>query len=464
MIEHRASHPVHTLLTVFLSWKALVLAIVLASSLTGPAYDTSTTLALGRDEITSGGSLVTRLTRWDAIYFTSAAHHGRVYEQEWAFGPGLPGLVSLLALVPRALGLAAPDDLGLEAAIGIIIAHASHWGAVWALYQLTCVLFGVRDKATGRSSAQDLAFFAALLHIISPAGVFLSAGYQEAPFAFLSFLGYLLVAKGHRDSGTFLQTTGLQVAAGCVFGLATVFRSNGILHGIPFAAECLRVVVTPLIAGENPLPHVVSLLGPIVGGLLVASGSVIPQAVAYKRYCGSPESPPWCDSAIPSIYTYVQEHYWGVGFLRYWTVSNIPLFLLAAPVLTILIKSGIEIAKQPSQLVPSARASAASQTKGKVEAKDKADTSSSPEIPSSQVLVVSLAVSQVTLTVLALASYHVQIITRLASGYPVWYWWVAAGLRGSDLARKQWANRIVTFSIVYALVQAALFACFLPPA
>lgn len=156
--------------------------------------------------------------------------------------------------------------------------------------------------------------------------------------------------------------------------------------------------------------------------------------------------------------------YRGVGFLRYWTVSNIPLFLLAAPVLTMLIKSGIEIAKKPSQLVPSARVSAASQTKGKVEAKDKADASSSPETPSSQVLVVSLAVSQVTLTVLALASYHVQIITRLASGYPVWYWWVAAGLRGGDLARKQWANRIVTFSIVYALVQAALFACFLPPA
>jgi phosphatidylinositol glycan class V len=311
MIEHHANHPVHTLLTVFLSWKALILAIVLASSLTGPSYDTSTTLALGRDETTSAGSLVTRLTRWDAIYFTSAAHHGRIYEQEWAFGPGLPGLVSLLAFIPRALGLAPADDLGLEAAIGIVIAHASHWGAVWTLYQLTCTLFGVRDKTTGRSSAQDLAFFAALLHIISPAGVFLSAGYQEAPFAFLSFLGYTLLAKATRDSASLSQTTGLQVAAGCAFGLATVFRSNGLLNGIPFAAECLRVVVSPLIAGENPLPYAASLFGPIIGGLLVASGSVVPQAVAYRRYCsGSSAAPPWCDSAIPSIYTYVQEHYW----------------------------------------------------------------------------------------------------------------------------------------------------------
>lgn len=311
MIEHHASYPVHTLFTVFLSWKALILAVVLASSLTGPAYDTSTTLALDRDEITSAGSLVTRLTRWDAIYFTSAARHGRVYEQEWAFGAGLPGLVSLIATVPRALGLAPPDDLGLEAAIGIFVAHASHWGAVWTLYQLTCTLFGTRDKVTGRISSQELAFFAALLHIISPAGVFLSAGYQEAPFAFLSFLGQLLLAKSSRESGFFLRTTGLQVISGCVFGLATVFRSNGILNGIPFAAECLRVVLTPLVAGENPLPHLGSLLGLVLGGLLVAAGSVIPQAVAYRRYCsGSTSSPAWCSSAIPSIFTYVQEHYW----------------------------------------------------------------------------------------------------------------------------------------------------------
>ena len=38
-------------------------------------------------------------------------------------------------------------------------------------------------------------------------------------------------------------------------------------------------------------------------------------------------------------------------------------------------------------------------------------------------LICILALPQVTLAVLALTSYHVQIINRLSSGYVVWYWW-----------------------------------------
>lgn len=29
----------------------------------------------------------------------------------------------------------------------------------------------------------------------------------------------------------------------------------------------------------------------------------------------------------------MQKHYWGVGMLRYWTLANLPNFLLAAPAL-----------------------------------------------------------------------------------------------------------------------------------
>lgn len=141
-------------------------------------------------------------------------------------------------------------------------------------------------------------------------------------------------------------------------------------------------------------------------------------------------------------------------------MSNLPLFLLAAPVLTILIKSGIDVAKQTTALVPTSKSATASASKGK----DKTSAKPADQDSKAKVLVASLAVSQVTLSVLALASYHVQIITRLSSGYPVWYWWVAAGLRGEDPARKKWADRIIVFGVMYALVQAALFACFLPPA
>lgn len=72
----------------------------------------------------------------------------------------------------------------------------------------------------------------------------------------------------------------------------------------------------------------------------------------------------------------------------------------------------------------------------------------------------SLALPQLSLAILALVSYHVQIITRLASGYPLWYIWLAhqtvkGGTRPSATIR---------WMVIYALIQAGLYASFLPPA
>lgn len=80
-----------------------------------------------------------------------------------------------------------------------------------------------------------------------------------------------------------------------------------------------------------------------------------------------------------------------------------------------------------------------------------------------------LLVPQFFLAFLALTSYHVQIITRLSSGYPVWYWWLAC-LSLDDAKRqtfgRSWncAKIIIGWMVGYALIQAGLFASFLPPA
>lgn len=93
-------------------------------------------------------------------------------------------------------------------------------------------------------------------------------------------------------------------------------------------------------------------------------------------------------------------------------------------------------------------------------------SSSSTKVTSETVLLrdrvtaLSLALPQFLLAILALLSYHVQIITRLASGYPVWYIWLAyqtveGGTRTSTMIR---------WMVIYGLVQAGLYASFLPPA
>ena len=93
---------------VFAAWKTLLLIIAYASP--GPGYDTSSQLLpffeqshVIQDISASWStlrSLIRRitlhLTRWDAVYFTSAADRGHVFEQEWAFSPFLAALTSHL--------------------------------------------------------------------------------------------------------------------------------------------------------------------------------------------------------------------------------------------------------------------------------------------------------------------------------------------------------------------------------
>lgn len=99
--------------------------------------------------------------------------------------------------------------------------------------------------------------------------------------------------------------------------------------------------------------------------LLVWTPFLSSQRWAYSRFCSQDAKRPWCDSSFPSVYSFVQEQYWwvsrvprafkvrdittvlnlnqvlslplllsrDVGFLRYWTLSQLPNFLLASPVL-----------------------------------------------------------------------------------------------------------------------------------
>lgn len=90
--------PVRSLIVAFVAWKALLLLIAAGSSVSAP-YDTSTSLLspLSGSFNESVFDLPTRLTRWDAIYFVQVARRGYHFEQEWAFGSGLPALIALFA-------------------------------------------------------------------------------------------------------------------------------------------------------------------------------------------------------------------------------------------------------------------------------------------------------------------------------------------------------------------------------
>lgn len=150
------------------------------------------------------------------------------------------------------------------------------------------------------------AFIPAALHIIAPAGLFLSAPYSESTFSATSFLGYLLYAHGLKERKAINDLS--VIIAGLTFGIAATVRSNGVLNGVMFAFDL--AVNIAYFRDKKHLRHSSSL---VVGGSFIAAGVVAPQVIAYREYCMpgiSTPLRPWCDSFPPSIYTFVQKHYW----------------------------------------------------------------------------------------------------------------------------------------------------------
>jgi phosphatidylinositol glycan class V len=366
----------------------------------------------------------------------------------------------------------------VESFVGIVLSHAAHGLSIIALYSLT------RTVCSGIESNR-IAFVTAALHVFSPAGIFLSAPYGESTFALLNFSGYLLFARSFSITEHVSPFQDLLIlVSGLLLGAATTIRSNGLLNGLLFLEEAVRVIYS-MRSGLNPTV-VRRLVATGIGGIWIALGFLLPQYIAFREFCTGfsasqdTTSRIWCERTLPSIYTFVQDHYWSVdpaakscwcanpvfrnvGFLRYWTLSNLPLFAIATPMLAILVASSAwamdvnigsstEI-RQVSRLAP-------------YTAREKR-------------LLRSFAVPQFLLAVLAVSSYHVQVITRLSSGYFIWYLWLSVLLCGSSLFPRGsqhtktdsqmgrlegGSTNIVRYIIVYAAVQAVLFSSFLPPA
>ncbi|KAK2731633.1 hypothetical protein FQN57_003266 [Myotisia sp. PD_48] len=441
-------HPIRTLTKWFCLWKAMVLLVVVLSP--GPGYDTSTTLLLESDpsrcspqvsQATPGGvislffsSTILKLSRWDSIYFLRIAQGGYKFEQDWAFAFGYTRILSF----PFQGSLIC---VGALAWTGIALSHISHYISVMVLYNLSVNVF-----KNNIQSCNSLAFLASAIHIISPAGAFLSAPYGEALFSLLNFLGYHTYIKAlvNETGGKLIQRDVKFVLAGCLFAVATTIRSNGVLSGLAFAYDAVIGVKCMYDYGVAR-GYLRRLFFVCIGGSLILFGVLVPQLVAYMQYCRVTDNlRPWCDQWLPSIYTWVQANYWNVGFLKYWTISNIPLFCIAAPMLFVLIYSGLRLLSVHFAGL-----------------KRQGGQQGNPGISCSRSYQARVAFPQIVLALLAITNYHVQIINRLSSGYPMWIWYIAFGLAGSTGNTRAYMNWIGPKVTLSGIVLYGMFVCFI---
>ncbi len=192
---------------------------------------------------------------------------------------------------------------------GIALSNFCHLLSVLVIYNLS----GTTSFQTSESIS-SVAIVIAVLHIINPAGAFLLSPYSEALFSLLNMLGFQLYLNGLRNH---YQNKNLLaeihcLAAGAVFAFATTVRSNGLLSGTLFLYDAI-VTALSIYNGDRSIGRFRRMFVIIIGGCLIALGAIIPQYRVYQSYCtfdtGS-ETRPWCNNYLPSIYAWVQSHYW----------------------------------------------------------------------------------------------------------------------------------------------------------
>jgi len=228
--------------------------------------------------------------------------------------------------------------------------------------------------------------------------------------------------------------------ASLLFALAGMFRSNGV-----FLAGFIiwGLLVRPSLNGQIPHPRI--LLESLTLTAIVFSPFIGHQYFAYLSFCSrsiTEPVPQWCSRKLPFIYSYVQSKYWNVGFLRYWTISQLPNFLLAAPTLSLIFAYCFHhLRKMLPELVFS-------------------NNRSTPSRSFKSLTIDPHVIHATIFCFMLLTASHTQIVLRIAGSIPLTYWAAAWLVIEHHILGRLW----VTWSVLWSLISIVLWSTFLPPA
>jgi GPI mannosyltransferase 2 len=413
-----------------------------------------------------------QFANWDGVYFIEIARHGYRFEKFHAFFPLYPYLISKFSAIISIINHMATVSLNKTSLLllsGLIITHLTYFISVIFLYKLTFLI----------TKHQRFSFLSTLFYIFSPNGIFFSAIYTESIFAMVSLVGvycqFLAINKATKDSfnsqRSLTSIYGNYVLGAVFLMLAACIRSNGILlvgFSLYAGLEIYFRGLSPLFLGLQPKKNLVS---PVVHTiilfffvLLVSSFIVAPyflfELYGFRTYCTSPvaslqDLPAWCKTIskhwTPALYAHVQATYWDVGPLRYWQSKHLPHFLLALPIYieaALLIRLALLDSNGPftqfikryfwsvvgfqhlySKKELQAMASISS-SKGSAKSNQLSENNTATVLFSglpvqgySQVL--PFVLHFIFLVVFSSVMMHVQVVTRLVSSSPAYYWTLA---------------------------------------
>lgn len=277
-------------------------------------------------------------------------------------------------------------------------------------------------------------------------------------------------------------TYALVVLASVPFlAIATLFRANGILAAgfLLWYGIWWPVLLSP---SHRPREYLLIITAGLAGAAFCVAPFLLSQVWAHGRFCVPKPLAAWCgrplaeanwtayvtELTFKSIYSYVQSAYWEVGFLRYWTLAQLPNFLLAAPVLYLI-------------LYRASRLYWSSETAGTTSWRTLTRTLFAPWLKAASLAGLNPQPSLVSMAdpaalpflilmwatgCLLLFDAHVQIALRFASPAMIAIWWTAALVlsNASRTGQSCEAKILMGYLVCWNFASLVLYAGFYPPA
>lgn len=355
----------------------------------------------------------------------------------------------------------------------ILFENLLHFFSVIIIYHLTLSVYA-EITTTGKLITlytQNVAILSSILFIFTSGSGFFISIYSE-PFSFLlTFIGLwfreICLVKNERiyDKISLLLKGGIYhviylFGTTSMFTLATLNRSNCILLGLFYLYDLFCLSINLMSTRSSSLKVLKQIIiGPLLSGTIMLIVVVYYwYFVPFKTFC--PTVGEWCKTPLitgieyvkfitkQSFYSFVQNKYWNVGFLNYWTLSNIPNFLIAVPQFLILIKS-----VQYFQL--------------KIRKNNQ----------NGKHTIMPLIIITILFMLVILSVAHVQIINRVSTFIPLHLWYISEVILSHNLLSSnkilEKSNNKFDFLLIklylgwlffWIPIQTILFGLFLPPA
>lgn len=410
--------------------------------------------------------------RWDAQYFMHIAKYGYTYENTVAFFPMYPVTIRMLtSFCTPFLPLFNEDSI-------LIIMFVA-----FNLFTFVCASMALHDLST-EILGKDLAYKATILFCFNPASVFFSAPYTECLFSYFTFkCMWHLHHSNHSDKKLNFKNIVIGVF---YISLTMCTRSNGVLN-VGFLmyyylkATYKFVYYRKRILYMQLLKYLILLLYFTV---LCFIPFVLIQCYNYFMFCEDFEyelpqfvinyakkfdyilpgrhsqyNQTWCYEKIPLSYSHVQKHYWNVGFLNYYEFKQIPNFLLASPIIFIVLTSSVQFFKEHANYCMNVGILNVFK-----------ETSSKSTRFNKEIFV--FVVHAFLLTIFCALCIHVQVTTRMiCCSSPILYWFCAYYFRNYNCKQKiffldssvtNYQRFIKYYFVGYYIVGTFMFCNFLP--